>query len=78
MGKNKKKNKTKIESNSPPEASQFHVETFKDGRWQSVATFDDSAAALRGLVKARDTAQARYRVTDDTAHVHLDVPAVGT
>jgi hypothetical protein len=73
-----KKKKAKVLANAAPEASKFHVEVYKDGRWQSVATFDDSAAALRGLVKARDTALARYRVTDDTATVHLDLPAPGS
>jgi hypothetical protein len=74
-----KKKKAKVLANAAPEANQFHVEVYRDGRWQTVATFANSPHALKGLVKARDAApQARYRVTDDTAKVHLDLPAVGS
>jgi hypothetical protein len=60
------------------EPIKYYVEVFANGKWTIVDTCDDDVLALKGLVNARDaTPSARYRVSDSTAKVHLDVPPVG-
>jgi hypothetical protein len=60
------------------ELIKYYVEALKDSRWQTVDTFGDDARALKGLVAARNAEpKFRYRVSDSTAKVHLDVPPVG-
>jgi len=60
------------------EPIKFYVEVFANSKWTIVDTCDDDVRALKGLVAARDAEpKSRYRVSDSTAKVHLDVPPGG-